>query len=371
MAAIYLVLIFTCLIQIVFYALIFSKYLFDKKSAAKISIDSFKPTSIVICAKNEFKNLSANLLEIIHQAFPTFEIIVIDDGSTDETPQLLQSLEEEYSNFFGFRIEEKDKSHPGKKQALQYGISLAKYEHIVVTDADCIPASREWLQYMTAPLHDTADVVLGVSPFLKTKSLANLFFRAEAFFVALQYINFTLSGLPFMGVGRNMAYKKKVFNQHDFSAHWDLTSGDDDLFISDVSSEFKIEVVTHPQSYTYSPAPKNLKGWFNQKLRHYSAGYRYELIQKVWLGYYWLSSLLLYLFCFILPVLFLFGCSISKFSIILLLATTLLRWYITGRSLHKLAPQNFNLSVPLMDFLYILSVWIVSPISTIIKHKWK
>ena len=102
MTAIYYVLLITCLIQIVFYTLIFSKYLLDKKSTAKISIDSFKPTSIVICAKNEFKNLSNNLNEIIHQSFPKFEIIVIDDGSTDQTPDLLKKLEEQYPNFYSF-----------------------------------------------------------------------------------------------------------------------------------------------------------------------------------------------------------------------------------------------------------------------------
>jgi cellulose synthase/poly-beta-1,6-N-acetylglucosamine synthase-like glycosyltransferase len=144
-----------------------------------------------------------------------------------------------------------------------------------------------------------------------------------------------------MGVGRNMAYKKHVFKEHDMTAHWDLTSGDDDLFISDISSEFKIEVMTHPESFTYSAAPKNLKKWMHQKLRHYSAGYRYELIQKVWLGYYWVSSLLLFFLCFFIPTLYARGHSISKFSIILLLVTTLLRWFITERSLQKLTAQNY------------------------------
>jgi glycosyltransferase involved in cell wall biosynthesis len=371
MTAIYYLLVITCLIQIVFYTLIFTKYLISKNSAAKISIDSLKPASVVICAKNEFQNLSTFLPKIIEQDFPIFEVIVVDDGSTDQTPQLLQTLEDQYPHFFSFRIESENKTHPGKKQALQYGISLAKYDHIVVTDADCYPQSRQWLQWITSPLHKTADVVLGVSPLIPTKGFSNLFFRMEAYFVALQYVNFTLAGLPFMGVGRNMAYKKHVFKEHDMTAHWDLTSGDDDLFISDISSEFKIEMMTHPESFTFSAAPKNLKKWMHQKLRHYSAGYRYELIQKVWLGYYWVSSLLLFFLCFFIPTLYARGHSISKFSIILLLVTTLLRWFITERSLQKLTAQYYFFSVPLMDFLYIISVWIISPISTFIKHKWK
>lgn len=371
MTAIYYVLFITCFIQIVFYAIIFSKYIRSSQTAAKISIDSFKPASVVICAKNEFENLTKFLPIILEQDHPDFEVIVIDDGSNDASPQLLQSFEDRYPNFFSFRIEPSEKTHPGKKQALQYGISVAKNPHIVVTDADCFPKSKQWLQLMTTPLHNEADVVLGISPFEEKQGIANLFFRMEAYFVALQYINFTLSGLPFMGVGRNMAYKKEVFNAHDIASHWDLASGDDDLFINAISSEYKVEVVTHPQSYTYSAAPADLKTWFRQKLRHYTAGYRYDMVQKIWLGYYWLSSATLYALLIIVPVLYLFKNSFSKISLTLLFGTAMLRWIITLLSVNKMEQQNRNFAVPIMDFAYILSVWIVSPLSTIIKRKWK
>ncbi len=371
MTIIYYLLFFTCFIQIAFYALIFTKFLRTKQTAAKISIDTLKAASIVICAKNEYNNLKQHLPLILQQNYPNFEVIVIDDGSSDKSPQLLAQFENTYTNFLSFRIDPSEKQHPGKKQALQYGISVAKHEIIVVTDADCYPKSKNWLQFITHPLHKNADVVLGVSPLKKAKNFGNLFFRMEAFFVALQYINFTLSGLPFMGVGRNMAYKKKVFDDHDITSHWDLTSGDDDLFINDISSEYNIEVVTHPESYTYSAAPKNFKAWFRQKLRHYSAGYRYNLMQQIWLAYYWLSSILLYALVAIVPILYLFKYSFSIFSLTLLFSTAMFRWIITLLSVNKLEQQHRNFAAPIFDLLYILSVWIVSPISTIVKRKWK
>ena len=357
--------------QIAFYAFIFSKFLYLKDNSQTDDISYYKPVSVVICAKNEFENLRKNLPFILTQDFNEFEVIVIDDGSVDNSHLLLKEFEDLHPNFLSFRIEPNEKLHPGKKHALSYGVSLAKYEHIVVTDADCHPASKNWLTWMTQPLNKNADVVLGISPLLSHSNFFNAFFKMEAYSVALQYINFTLSGLPFMGVGRNMAYKKSVFENHDMQQHWDLISGDDDLFINALSSDHTIKIVSQPDAFTFSNAPKNLNAWFQQKLRHYTTGYHYDLMQKIWLGYYWASSLLIYILFFVAIGFLVLKQPIHPVPLVLLSSTLLLRWIITVRSIEKLGEKKLNWSLPALDFFYILSVWVVSPLSRVTKFKWK
>lgn len=371
MTILYALIIITCFVQIAFYAFIFSKFLSLKDETVQHDLIRFQPVSVVICAKNEFQNLRSNLPLILSQDFDDFEVIVIDDGSIDNSHLLLKEFEDIYPNFLSFRIDPNDKNHPGKKQALSYGVSLAKHEHIVVTDADCRPVSKLWLQYMTAELHKDGDVILGISPYHAASGGLNAFFRLENYSIALQYINFTLSGVPFMGVGRNMAYKKSVFDSYNIEQHWDLVSGDDDLMVNALSSEYTIKIAPHPNAFTLSDAPKSLSAWFQQKLRHYTTGYHYDLMQKIWLGYYWTSSLLLYLLFGISVILLAFQWPIHPVPLIALVGTLLLRWMITFRSLKKLGEKKLNWSIPCLDFFYIISVWVVSPLSRVSNFKWK
>jgi len=371
MAAIYFLIVITCFVQIVFYLAIYSRFLKLDDQPPKVNIESCKPVSIVICAKNEARNLQKYLPVVLEQYYPIYEVIVIDDGSLDNTPKILAGFESTYPHLLTFRIEPEHEKHSGKKQALQHGVSLAKYDWILVPDGDCYPGSNHWAYWMTRPLSEGKDIVLGVSPYYGRKGFVNAFFRSEALFVAMQYLGFTLSGMPFMGVGRNMCYKREVFEQHDMSEHWDLVSGDDDLFVNDVSTAADVGICYYKDAYTYSDAPLTLKKWFRQKLRHYSAGHRYNMLQKVWLGYYWLSSILLYALIPLVIILHLTGRGLNVLLLIALFTTTLIRWVVTGLNLRKLGLHNFSWSVPIFDLAYILSVWVISPLAGLVKKRWK
>jgi glycosyltransferase involved in cell wall biosynthesis len=374
MAALYLFILITCFVQISFFLFIYTRYLNMDVSPAKLdnlNLDKLPPVSVVICAKNEAENIKKYLPVVMDQVYPKYEVIVVDDGSTDGTQEILAEYEDRYENLLSFRIEVHEVRHGGKKQAIMHGISLAKHEWIVVTDADCCPGSNRWLIQMARPLGESADIVLGVSPYFSGGNWLKLFFRAESLFVALQYLNFALSGLPYMGVGRNMAYKKKVFEKHDLEKHWDLLSGDDDLFINEMADSNHIEICANMDAYTYSEGPESVGQWFRQKIRHYSTGYRYNLLQKIWLGYYWLSSLLLYV---LIPVSFAFfagNLTNGAYLIAILLITAGIRWVVLVRSLRKLGEHNISFSVPIFDLAYILSVWIISPLSRWGRNQWK
>lgn len=371
MAVISIIISITCFIQVAFYAAIFSRYLRRDHEEANIDNARFKPVSIVICARNEAENIKKYLPIVLAQDYIKYEVIVVDDGSTDGSAMLLAEMETIYEHLLTFRIEPEDKAHRGKKQALMHGVALAKYDYILVTDGDCCPATSRWLQYMTAPLFEGADLVLGLSPHFPDVSGIRHYFRAEALFVAMHYTGFALAGIPYMGVGRNMAYTRKIFDQHDMQKHWDLLSGDDDLFINDVADSSSIAICSHPDGYTLSEAPTSVRSWMHQKLRHYTTGYRYNMLQQIWLGYYWLSSLLLFA---LLPVTIAMLCSGLQFGIffaVILFMTVALRWYVTAHTLYKMGERRITWLVPIFDIMYTLSVWLLSPLSRIMNFKWK
>jgi glycosyltransferase involved in cell wall biosynthesis len=371
MAVLYLFVFITCFVQIAFFLFIFTHYLrLDTSPPAADPLD-LRPVSVVICAKNEAENIKKYLPDVLEQHYPQFEVIVIDDASTDATGAVLQDFEQRFDNLLSFRIEPEDQLHGGKKQALSHGVALARHDWIVVTDADCRPASDQWLAQMAAGLAAGGDIVLGVSPYFPAVGLARRFFRVESLFIALQYINFLLAGMPFMGVGRNMAYRKEVFESHDMKAHYDLVSGDDDLLINDLAGSVSIDLSLNASAYTHSESPGSLQEWFRQKMRHYSTGYRYNLLQKVWLAYYWTSSALLYILIPVALGYFREDLSQGAFLLALLGITALIRWIVLAQSLRKLGAQKISLSVPIFDLAYILSLWIISPLSGFGRNRWK
>ena len=256
------------------------------------------PISIVICARNESDRLQEYLSEVLQQDYPDFEVIVVDDNSTDNTADVLRRLLEEFPERLRlFNVEQK--TQPGKKQALSLGIHAARHECLVFTDADCRPASRNWLHHMAVPLAEKqTEIVLGYGPLLPAPGLLNRWARFETTMVALQYFSLARAGRPYMGVGRNLAWRRPLFERAGgFEAHRDLASGDDDLLINAVARPDNTACCLHPEAWTWSAAPDSWRGWLRQKRRHLSAGWRYRLTDQIILAATGLSHAGFYALC--------------------------------------------------------------------------
>ncbi len=240
--------------------------------------------SVIICARNEAENLQRHLPAVLAQDYPDYEVIVVDDDSADDTPALLRRLAAEYPRLRALRLS--PKTSPGKKAALAYGITAAQNEWLVFTDADCTPASSYWLREMALrmemPSESPVEIVLGYGPYIATAGALNGWVRFETVFTAMQYGAFALCGLPYMGVGRNLAWKKSLFARTSgFASHAGLASGDDDLFVNAVATAHNTVLCFSPRAFTYSSAPNSWAGWFRQKRRHLSTGHRYRRRHRV------------------------------------------------------------------------------------------
>ncbi len=292
------ILIISTFFQILYQWVFLSRLCFYKAKPAK---NKTQPVSVVICAKNEHLNLKNNLPLVLEQNHPDFEVVLVDDQSTDESSRLLKELKKRYPHLNVIRINENVNFFKGKKLPLSVGIKSAKHDIVVLTDADCRPVSRLWLQKIQKRFSHDTEIVLGYGGYEKKKGFLNTLIRYDALTVAMNYFSFSLAGLPYMGVGRNLAYKKDLFfKAGGFTSHYRISSGDDDLFINQVANRKNTEIEISPESFTISSPKDAFKSWFLQKKRHFSTGNYYKKKHKILLGLFGLSNFSFYVSLIIL-----------------------------------------------------------------------
>jgi glycosyltransferase involved in cell wall biosynthesis len=254
------------------------------------------PVSLIICARDESPNLQNNLPAILAQQYPyTHELVVVNDSSYDDTQFVLEQFQKIYKHINIVQLTDKAKFVQGKKFPLSVGIKTSKYEVLLLTDADCTPASENWLSSMQSIFKDKIEIVLGYGPYKKRKGFLNKLIRFETFHTALQYLTYAMSGNAYMGVGRNLAYKKSLFYANKgFASHNNIPSGDDDLFVNKASNKYNTAINIDPESFTYSKPKTTWSEWRSQKVRHFSTSKHYKSVHKFLLGLYSFSQLLVY-----------------------------------------------------------------------------
>lgn len=254
------------------------------------------PVSVIICARDEDENIARNLPGILVQDYPTtHEVIVVNDNSVDDTKYILAELQKHFKKLQIVDLTQEAKMIAGKKFPLSIGIKEAKHEIVLLTDADCVPATEKWLFKMQDAFINGTEVALGYGAYTKMPGFLNKLIRFETFHTALQYFGYALAGKPYMGVGRNLAYRKNLFFKNKgFSSINHIPSGDDDLFINMVANKNNTKVVIDPEAFTLSKPKQTWKDWIKQKNRHYSTGKFYKTSHKFLLGFYTLSFFLFY-----------------------------------------------------------------------------
>jgi len=280
------------LIQMGYYLLVYLKLPLYKPTETSFTDAG---VSVIVCARNEEKNLERFLPLILEQDHPNFEVVVVNDSSNDQSEDLLISLSERYKQLRYTSIPANNNPMRGKKLALTIGLKSALFDQVVLTDADCYPLSNQWLKRMSAHLTQDKRVVLGYGGYEHRKGLLNRLIRYETVFTAMQYLSFAIKGKPYMGVGRNLAYCKSLFFENKgFARHYHLLSGDDDLFVNENATAENTAVELSREAHTRSLPETSLQGWIKQKKRHISAGNHYQPGSKFRLGMEWISRIVFY-----------------------------------------------------------------------------
>ena len=340
------------LIQVVFIFGVFGRFGFASEPEIDLSHED-EGISIVIAAHNELPNLRRLLPRLDAQDYPHFEVIIVDDRSTDETYDFLLEDVKTYDAFRLIRINEQPTGVHPKKYALTLGIKAAYYEKVLLTDADCLPLSPQWVRYMANAYQEDTKIVVGYSPQRTYPGLLNQLIRYETFMTGVQYLSLSHAGLPYMGVGRNLSYKRDLFvNNKGYGVHSQITGGDDDLFVNMHSHRENTISVHQPESQTITEPKHTWEDYWRQKTRHLSVSKYYRTRDKLILGAYNFSSLSVIL----LSIGLAFKPSLAIASLIALA----LRWggmmLVFSKVASKLGEKHITWAVPFMDILYQLLI---------------
>jgi len=345
------------LVDIYFYKAYFLKI---PKLAPKIPENSEQqePVSVIVCLRNEIENLRLLIPALLEQDYPEFEIILVADRSDAFTLSFLQQQKDRFGRIKVLEIKETPDGLSPKKYALGLGIQVAKHSILLFTDADCLPAGNKWISTMASfYASPKIDIVLGYGAYMQKSDYLNLLIRFDTLFTAAQYFGMALAGKPYMGVGRNLSYRKALFEKNDgFGPHLNILAGDDDLFVNRVANPRNVAVCLDPDSFTISIPKENWKEWVSQKSRHFSVSSFYKQSDQLRLLYLNASRSMAWI---LLMVLFLIpeGFGLAFF---LLVYRFMFRIGPLKRVSQALREDIWVPALPVLDFVHSIAVFAIA-----------
>lgn len=284
------------IIQVIYYFSLYNQLHAHNKAVNEgdlIYETEYPPISVIISARNESENLQKYLPYVLEQDYPNFEVIVINDGSTDESEDVLSTFEEKYTNLYHTFTPDGARYISRKKLALTVGIKASKHDWLVFTEANCRPASKDWLKLMARNFSPRTEVVLGYSGYEQENGWLQRKVAFTNLFMSMRYLGFALINKPYMGIGRNMAYRKELFfNNKGFSSHLNLQRGEDDLFINEVATPFNTRVETAPGAVIRMEPVYGYKSWKEEKVSYLATSKYYHGMQRYLSGFETTSRLL-------------------------------------------------------------------------------
>jgi glycosyltransferase involved in cell wall biosynthesis len=343
-----------------FYSLWFFLPFVLKKDSQEIANNS-EGVSVVISAWDELENLKKLVPKLLSQDHHNFDLIIVDDRSTDGSFDYLRELSLLDKRLKHIRIDETPEGMSAKKYALTLAIKHSRFEKIIFTDADCMPESNSWIRTMSnAYTKDSTKVLLGYSKYEKREGFLNKFIRYETSVTALHYLSFAFRKKPYMGVGRNLSYTKSIFlDSNGFQPFMSFLAGDDDLFVQKVAKGHNTEIVTSHSSHTISIPKETFDEYITQKVRHLNIGKYYKFKSKLSLGLLFLSAFIFYIcFAFVL-----FDDRFMPYALGFMFLKIVLDMIIYFKLTKKLNDQQEWYLKPALEFVYIWYYLIVGVIS--------
>lgn len=342
-----------------YFFIIIKPFLHYKDPISKLNPQE-NSVNILVIMKNELHNINGLLKSISNIKS---NIILIDDHSNKENLKEIQIKLKNYKNVNLLS----SNAEKGKKHALVFGIEKLD-EYILQTDADCRPVNAScWVKKMSTKLKKN-DVVIGYGPFFKNTKFLNKLIRFEALWIASQYFGWSQKNLPYMAVGRNIAFKKSTYERFKGEIKGkDLISGDDDLFIQAISAKAKIDIAVNKETFVYSACPDSYIGFLKQKSRHITTAGHYKLIHKAALGIDHLVKIFFY------PALIL-STFIMQWEWILgfLFIKILLNYIIYLPCAKKLEERDIAMLVPFYEMVYGMHLIVLTIYSLFTNKKiWK
>ncbi len=332
----------------------------DKKGELHFTKE-LPPISVVICACNEAANLRRILPAILEQDYPQFEVIVVNDASDDETDDLLTVMAEKYSHLYHSFNPATVRYISRKKLGLTLGIKASKYDWLLFTEPNCCPVSNQWLRHMARNFTPRTQVVLGYSNYERANGWMHRAIEFSGLFSAMRYLGAALAGMPYMGIGRNMAYRKELFFQNKgYSMYLNLQRGEDDLFVNHIATPDNTRVETHPDSVVRMEPIAYAKEWKDERITYIGTSYHYRGNKLLLMGFETLTRILFYVACIAAGVLAVlnFHWLVLGIAVLLWLLRAFLQTLVVNRTAASLGDKRrFYFSLPVFDFSLPMQTW--------------
>lgn len=283
------------LIQLGYLLFIFSRTAWPIKGSTTTSIQyPEEGVTILVTARNKFKLLKVLIPKLFEQDYPKFEVLIVNDQSTDRTKRLLEDLMAHYPKLRSVTITYTPKHVTAKKFALTLGIKVAKNDVILFTEADCIPQSNQWLRKMTAPIREEGKTfAIGFAGVQKEGNSLNSWIQFETILRALFTFSFGLWKSPFTGTGKNLSYRKSFFmDKKGFRGFWDTEGGEDSLWINTHATGANSKVVINPEAIAVANPAATWKEYIIQEKQLLHSEKFFKVEDKRKMGSYGISHAL-------------------------------------------------------------------------------
>jgi cellulose synthase/poly-beta-1,6-N-acetylglucosamine synthase-like glycosyltransferase len=368
LSVLFIVFAFSAAIQIFYYLWFYLAPVLYKPGENKVT---GQPVSVIICARNESENLKRFLPAVLEQDYPDYEVIVVNDCSEDNTYDILGGFLKKYPHLRVSNVNKDPQYTHNKKFAQFIGIKAAKNEILLFTDADCRPDSARWIDGMVSNLSDKTDFILGYGGYLKKEGVLNRFIRTESMMIAIQFLGMAIRGIPYMGVGRNLAYRRSFFfNKKGFGSHTHVISGDDDLFVNSNSEKTNTRVEFRKEFHTRSLPAMTFNEWFLQKKRHMTTAHYYKARDKFLLLLEPAARVIFYTaFAVLLSFLFLWPVVLALFGLRLIIQISVLA--MAQKKLNETGLSAFSLIFDIFSPAIYGAVLFSNTIRRPGKNQWK
>lgn len=337
-------------VQLVYYIGIYSRFAFAKP---QVATPKRIPISVIVCAKNEAEKVKQFVPLLAEQDYPDFEIVLIDDASSDETLDLFEAFEKQYSNIRLVKVENNEAFWGNKKFALTLGIKAARKEYLLFTDSDCYPVSKDWITHMSSQFTMSKTIILGYGAYKKVKgSFLNKIIRFDNMLHATQYFSWAKTGRPYTGEGRNLAYKREeFFKVNGYINHMNIRSGEDSLFVNEAARKKNTAICYTPESFTLCEPKKTFKEWYMQKRRQSFTASFFKGFNKLQMRLFNISQFLFIILAVVLAVLqynWMFLVPVIVFRYII-------TWTVAGYSAAKLKEKDTVYWYPVIEIIIIFT----------------
>ena len=345
-------LLFMFAVQIFYYLFYFAKILYYSRKIQKNKIDfsgAQPPVSVVIYSKNESENLEKFLPNFLTQNYPQYQVIVVNDGSTDASDSILQKFSERFPHLHRTFLPIEALYISTKKICLAVGIKAAKYDIVLFTNADCIVDS-DWLASMMRSYTPGTEIVLGYASYAHSKTFIGKWIAFDLLFSAMQFMAKALKGKTYASAGQNLLYNKKLFFRNQgFAAHLALPAGEDDLFVRDIATRRNVRIEISPESTVQINTEYSFKNWRNIKENAFCTLPYYKEGIKIFKGVELFSRFAFYV---LLGVTAAFGSPAIWAGVVLVfLLRYLTQLIVINQTAGKLGERKFYLTILLFDIV--------------------